>query len=540
MHSLVDRRRLADLVERWRGARIVVIGDALLDEWCHGDSDRLSREAPVPVVWLRRTREDPGGGGNTAVNLAALGARPVLVAPVGEDAAGTKLHERLVAAGVEVRPVVVPGWRTPAKRRVIAGDQIVVRLEEGHRGDLPEGSVPDLVAAAAAAMTPAPAAVVLCDYGYGALGAALVAWLRERRDDVPVVAVDAHEPARLRCLRPTLVTPSYAEALRAAGHPPGGGTPDRVSFVEQHAGSVLDGTGARLAAITLDVDGALVIGRGVRPIRTTSSRATPDGHAVGAGDAYIAALVLATATGAGVADAAWLAQLTASAAITGPRTCVCRRERLLAELHAVAPRAGGAVRDLAPFVTRLRADQARGARLVFTNGCFDILHRGHVQFLSQARALGDLLVVAVNSDASVTRLKGLGRPVNHLEDRVAILSALSCVDHVVVRRGLAGAAARGAASGGLRQGRRLPRRPAARGGPGRTVGRAGAHPRLRAGPVHLGDHRADPVPPVAGRAMTTPARTWPSRSSAAPITSSTRMSVRNESVCAHRSPSRAG
>jgi rfaE bifunctional protein nucleotidyltransferase chain/domain len=140
-------------------------------------------------------------------------------------------------------------------------------------------------------------------------------------------------------------------------------------------------------------------------------------------------MTLAAAAGADMADAARVAQLAAGAAITGPCTCVCARDALLAQL-ATDP--ADRVLDWTGLLGRIDAERARGARVVFTNGCFDVLHRGHVGLLQQARELGDLLVVAVNSDTSVTRLKGPDRPVNHVEDRTALLAALECVDYVVV------------------------------------------------------------------------------------------------------------
>jgi D-beta-D-heptose 7-phosphate kinase / D-beta-D-heptose 1-phosphate adenosyltransferase len=444
-------RRVTDVVDAWQGLPVLVLGDVLLDEWWHGDSDRLCREAPVAVVSVGRTEYAPGGAANAAVNIAALGGRPTLVAGVGDDEAGGMLCERLSEWGVDFRPVVAPGWRTPTKRRVVAGDQIVVRLDDERRV-LPGGARRAVLAGAKAALSERPAAVTLCDYGYGTLDGPARRWLVARRPRLPVVTLDAHALGAWAELHPTLVTPSYEEALgllgdlagdgtgdgagdrpgdgagNGTGDGAGNGSGDRAAAVEDRAAALLERMGARAAAVTLDADGAVVVAPGTDPVRTDGKRA-PASHTVGAGDAYLAALTLASAAGADLTDGARLAQLAAGAAITGPCTCVCGRDALIAEL-ALDPAAR--VCDPATLLERIESERAGGARVVFTNGCFDVLHRGHVGLLQQARELGDLLVVAVNSDASVARLKGADRPVNHVEDRTALLAALTCVDYVVV------------------------------------------------------------------------------------------------------------
>jgi rfaE bifunctional protein, domain II len=426
--DLADVSDLADVVARWRGARVVVLGDSFVDEWWYGDPERLSREAPVPVITLDRVQRAPGGAANTAVNLAALGARPVLVTPISDDPDGAWLRRCLTDAGVAVRGVPLRSENTPVKRRMVADGQIVLRVDS-QGGDLAPDTA-DLIAATETALRPDPVAVVACDYSLGALDDTFLAWLRQRRASLPVLAVDAHHLQRWRDLRPTLVKPNFAEMaeLLAPDHrlPEG---PVRVSTVESQAELILDRTGARIAAVTLDIDGALVLGGPSSAVRTATVGA-PASHAVGAGDAYLAALTLAVANGASIRDAATLAQRAATASIQGPRTCVTRIEDIVAGQGADP--AASTDNDVASVLARVRAARARGARLVFTNGCFDVLHHGHVGFLRQARALGDLLVVGLNSDASVARLKGPDRPVNSVEDRLAVLSALSCVDHVIV------------------------------------------------------------------------------------------------------------
>jgi D-beta-D-heptose 7-phosphate kinase / D-beta-D-heptose 1-phosphate adenosyltransferase len=417
---------LAGTVERWLGRPVLVVGDVMLDEWRFTEPRRLSREAPAPVVALRRQEDAPGGAGNTAANLAALGARATLVAPLGADPAADRIRAALAAAGVADRTVLVPGHSTPTKRRVVACDQLLL-CEEERSGPVQQAEASAaLVAELERVLADGPApALAVCDYGLAALDEQVRGWLITHRDAFALVALDAHDLGRWSGLAPDVVTPSYAEALPLLG---GAAQPEtgRDSAAVSGGPLLLHETGARTAAVTLDAAGAVVLT--AEGNYRTASRPAPPSHCVGAGDAYLAAMLLALAVGADVPVAAELAQLAAGATLAEPGTCVCSRAELL---QAVGPEPAGAV-DAADLVGIVRRHRERGARIVFTNGCFDVLHRGHVGYLTQARELGDVLVVAVNSDESVRRLKGPQRPVNLVEDRVAVLAALACVDHVVV------------------------------------------------------------------------------------------------------------
>lgn len=525
--AAAEQRRLATVVESWLGRPVLIVGDAMLDEWRFADSDRLCREAPAPVLTLRRRISAAGGAANTAVNVAALGGRAVLVAPVGADVAGDELHDCLDRAGVWDRTVNQPGRPTPVKRRMLAGNQILLREDSGDPDDAldPEGVTRLLTALScateelrAAAGGEAPTLVV-CDYGLGALPAQVRAWLVEQRERYATVALDAHDLADWRGLAPTVVTPSFAEATRllarAGGtsrtttgtelhleHPdgdpadgpseltvgaaPGGvraddstadptpepspsdrpgpvGEPvrgegrvaltgdglsvtgtgvtvntqagegvDRAVLAESRLAELRAHTGADVVAVTLDTEGAVVGGADGAP-RRSHSTPVPASHAVGAGDAYLAAMTLALAADAPLPTAAQLAQLAATITVSDTGTCVCRREDLLTALDQPTETTGrAALVDTDELDAIVAEYREAGRSVVFTNGCFDVLHRGHVRYLEQARALGDLLIVAVNSDGSVRRLKGADRPVNPVEDRAALLAALACVDHVVV------------------------------------------------------------------------------------------------------------
>ena len=409
----------ADAIDRLAARRpeVVVVGDAILDVWLSGHCARVSREAPAPVVDVGGRTPSPGGAANTAVNLAALGARVRFVSVLGDDPRGRELRDLLARQGVDTRHVVLaPGHRTVRKHRVVADDQVLVRFDEGDTEQVPEASQ---VAALRTAAETADALLV-CDYGNGLLGDEIRDAIAEI--DVPLLVVDAHDLSRWRDVRADLVTPNAQEAAATLGASPRG---DRVEFFEYHQAELVEKTGAKAVAVTLDREGALLLTPGEPPYRTWADPA-PESQASGAGDTFSAALCLGAAAELPLTSGMELAQAAAGVVVRENGTSVCTWTRLAATLN----------RDAALGTDELAAIVARhheaGRTVVFTNGCFDVLHRGHISYLNEAKRHGDVLVVALNSDDSVRRLKGPDRPVNGAPDRAAVLSALSCVDHVTV------------------------------------------------------------------------------------------------------------
>ena len=405
-----------------RRPRIAVVGDVMLDEWLRGSADRLCREGPAPVVDIAGRSVAPGGAGNTAVNLAALGAQVQLVSAVGDDAAGSELLAALRAAGVATDFVAVrPDRCTTAKRRVVAAGQLLVRLDDGDHDQPP---LPDL--AVLPAVLDGCAAVVVCDYGSGLLSAEVAEALRALRSTFALLVVDAHRPDRWAPLRPDLVTPNAAEAASLLGEPiPKDGR--QPEFLGARRAELRAATGAAAVAVTLDRDGAVLLD-GDDPVHRTWARPAPDRHTAGAGDTFCAALTVGLCCGLPAVLAVELAQAAADVVVHRPGTSVCTIAELSQRLASYHDTALGHAR-LAAVVA---AHRQAGRRIVFTNGCFDVLHRGHVSYLNEAKRLGDVLIVALNSDAGVARLKGPDRPVNGIADRTAIVAALSCVDHVTV------------------------------------------------------------------------------------------------------------
>ena len=432
---------------------MTVIGDSILDGWWDGTIERFCREAPAPVVQVQRRDFAPGGAANTAMNLAAMGAQVRFVSLVGEDSGGQTLREQLKSAGVDVSHVVShPEMTTTTKFRVSSGGQVMLRLDDAV-AEVPADGLRRMAAAIPGALT-GSSAVIVCDYGAGALeGAVRDAVLQnlgpqsggvqadesrtDRREGVPaarrntLVVVDAHYPGRWASLQPDLATPNAQEAATLLGTEfPGGAA--RCPFVEAHSDQLLRTSGAGAVVVTLDREGTLTI----RPNSASQKPAThrtwarpqAEKQASGAGDTFVAALTIARAAGLPLTTSVNLAQAAADVVVHRPGTSVCTTEELAKHLRGFADTA------LTDFELARQVEEHRreGKRIVLTNGCFDVLHRGHTRYLNQAKQLGDVLVVALNSDSSVRKLKGPDRPVNHEADRAAVIAALSCVDHVTV------------------------------------------------------------------------------------------------------------
>ncbi|BCW42920.1 bifunctional protein HldE [Arthrobacter sp. StoSoilB5] len=440
---------------------VTVVGDAILDGWWDGLIERFCREAPAPVVQVQRRNFAPGGAANTAMNLAALGADVRFASLVGQDSAGEELLGRLAAAGVDTSSVLRhPGMVTTTKFRVSSAGQVMLRLDDAAT-EIPSEGLEELAAAIPGALAGSDA-VVLCDYEAGALEGPVRAALMNSlgpgrgsqmgspgfRADLghrqrTLVVVDAHHPARWAELKPDLATPNAQEAAGLLGTElPGGAA--RCPFVEAHADQLLRVSGADAVVVTLDRDGTLTLRssgpdssgidtdgagpNGLSASHRTWARPEAEKQASGAGDTFVAALTLARAAGLPLTTSVDLAQAAADVVVHRPGTSVCTTDELARHLGGFADTALTADE----LARQVQAHRREGRRIVLTNGCFDVLHRGHTRYLNQAKQLGDVLVVALNSDSSVRQLKGPDRPVNPEADRAAVIAALSCVDHVTV------------------------------------------------------------------------------------------------------------
>jgi D-beta-D-heptose 7-phosphate kinase / D-beta-D-heptose 1-phosphate adenosyltransferase len=396
-------------------APLVVVGDALLDRDVIGSVERVSPDAPVPVVDQERVGSRPGGAGLAALLAASDGRAVRLVTALGPDAAGAELRALLDERGVQVVDVGLDG-PTPEKVRIGVPGHPLVRLDRGSAASAV--GEPDGGARAAIAWADG---VLVSDYGRGVAASPGV---REAlAAAVGPVVWDPHPKGPPPAPGVALATPNLAEAAAANGGAAGAERPrERASLpaAARLASALAARWDAEALAVTCGVRGAVLVERGRSPLAVPAEPAR-SGDPCGAGDRFASHAACALADGASAADAVLAAVAAAS------RFVAAGGASALATPADDAPRA----RDPDAFALARRVRTA-GGTVVATGGCFDLLHLGHVRTLEAARALGDCLVVCLNSDASVTRLKGRGRPVLGVEDRAAMLAALRCVDGVVV------------------------------------------------------------------------------------------------------------
>jgi rfaE bifunctional protein kinase chain/domain/rfaE bifunctional protein nucleotidyltransferase chain/domain len=409
-------------VARFGEASLVVVGDAVLDVWITGTASTVSREAPVPAVDVTVREYAAGGAANTAANGAVLGGRVEFLGVVGQDEAGALLRDTLRSSGAGLAGLLdLPGRRTRTKSRVLAGHHVVARFDDGATGPL--GRSADLALADRLhELGPRADVVLVADYGQGTLDGPAVRRILQALARTGTVLVDAHDPARWRALRPAISTPNWQEAKallgRAALEHPGA----RWQAIAALGPRVLQRSGARQAVVTLDEDGAVVLGADLPQAVHVPAATVAEPHPAGAGDTFAAALALSLAAGADLPAAARIAVAAGSVVAARPRTALCTAADLLGR---------GVLLTLPQLRSRVAAHRRAGRTIAFTNGCFDVLHAGHAELLGQARTAADVLVVALNDDAGVAALKGPGRPVNPLADRAAVLASAGGIDAIV-------------------------------------------------------------------------------------------------------------
>jgi D-beta-D-heptose 7-phosphate kinase/D-beta-D-heptose 1-phosphate adenosyltransferase len=399
-------------------SRLLVAGDLMLDRYWHGGASRISPEAPVPVVRVSDIEERVGGAGNVALNLAALGVRVTLMGFRGDDEPGNRLDELLTQAGIQTRITALPSHPTITKLRVLSRHQQLIRLD--FEEDFTAAPSRILHERFDAELADADI-VVFSDYGKGTLSD-IRPLIEMARDQGKPVLVDPKGSDFDKYRGTTLLTPNRAEFEAVAGP-----CPDEARLVERGL-AMLDALELEALLITRGEQGMTLLQRRCAPLHlATHAKEVYD--VTGAGDTVIATLAAGLAAGMSIPDATRLANLAAGLVVGKLGTATLAPEELALALHGPRALHRGVVAaaELPAILARARAE---GERIVATNGCFDILHPGHVDYLQRARALGDRLIVLVNSDASVRRLKGPERPINPLAHRMTLLAALECVDWV--------------------------------------------------------------------------------------------------------------
>lgn len=404
-----------------RGARrrpLLVVGDAMLDRDVEGAVERLSPDAPVPVVDERTVNARPGGAGLAAMLAAADGHEVTLVTALGDDDAGRELEQSLANGGVELIDLGLAG-PTPEKVRFRAAGRSLLRVDRGGRA----GGRVGVPAAAARAAVEWADAVLVSDYGRGvAAQRGLRDALRRHSSRAPLVW-DPHPRGPQPVAGAALATPNEAEAAHFAG----GGTERGLAAAARRAAALADRWRAQAVCVTRGGAGAVLVAPPAAPL-AVPARPAPAGDPCGAGDRFAATAAGLMADGADAAEAVAAAVAAASEFVAAGGASAARLGEgpVATELLRSGRTAGEEPHETAARV------RARGGTVVASGGCFDLLHTGHVRTLEAARALGDCLIVLLNSDASVRRLKGPGRPLVPEPDRAAVLLALECVDAVMV------------------------------------------------------------------------------------------------------------
>lgn len=397
---------------------MLVVGDVMLDRYLFGGTSRISPEAPVPVVHVQKNDDRAGGAANVAANLARLGVATSLLGIVGNDDEAEALRSAIKANGIDCEFVTVDGWPTITKTRVQSRGQQLIRID---REEPVPADTAALVKALDARLDQADA-VVLSDYGKGSLAEVAAMIEACNAKNIPVF-VDPKGNDFGKYRGATAITPNQGEFDAVAG------APDDDDDMVRRARQMMDRLDLSALLVTRSEKGMLLIDGDLEP-RFLTTRAREVYDVTGAGDTVIAVLAAAIAAGTGLDSAAALANLAAGLVVGKIGVASVTPSELRVALHRRGQGGRGLVAEeqLLPLLDEARA---RGERIVMTNGCFDVLHAGHVAYLEEAKSLGDRLVVAINDDDSVRRLKGEPRPINQLEDRMLVLAGLASVDWVV-------------------------------------------------------------------------------------------------------------
>jgi D-beta-D-heptose 7-phosphate kinase / D-beta-D-heptose 1-phosphate adenosyltransferase len=419
---------LLDILASFSRARVLVLGDVMLDRFVYGSVERTSPEAPVPVMMLERTTEMPGGAANVARNVVALGARVVLIGVVGDDASARELRSHLPAAdSLQSRLVVDPGRPTTTKTRYVADRQQMLRTDTELSAPLSEPIAEAMLAQFTSGLAEADI-VILSDYGKGALSDAVTARaIAAATSAGKRVLVDPKSRTFLKYRGATVLTPNQHELQSAYGHDCS--TDEQVveaarAILAQGLCSIVVATRGKEGMSIVQADG------GALHIRTV---ATEVYDVTGAGDTAMAAMAVSLASGADIGQAAQLANVAAGIVVGKYGTATATPDEILARLGSSGDGSAAASSYTLERAQLLVAGWRRlGLRVAFTNGCFDMLHPGHVSLLNQARGSADRLVVGLNSDHSVRRLQGAGRPVQTELARAMVLGSLRAVDAVVI------------------------------------------------------------------------------------------------------------
>jgi D-beta-D-heptose 7-phosphate kinase / D-beta-D-heptose 1-phosphate adenosyltransferase len=411
------------ILDRYAGRRVWVVGDLMLDEYVAGAVERISPEAPVPVVRVRDTEYRLGGAANVARQVAMLGAQVSLAGTVGADAAGEQLLRLCAAGGIDTRAVIeLPERATTRKLRVLGHHQQLLRLDWEDAAPCAASCTMRMISKLVE--EPHPEAVILSDYAKGVLTSETIAAVVQVRGSEPIV-VDPKSRDFTRYRGATVVTPNLRELEAAAGRTL---DPDDTDVIASVARRLASDAGLKAMVVTLGDRGMLLVPVGDTAVAVPAAKQEVY-DVTGAGDTAIAVLAVSLAAQAPLTAAVQIANAAAGVAVGHVGAVAVDLQSIR---NALSARPAGKVLERAALAARAASWRMAGKRVVFTNGCFDLLHSGHLALLDNAAKLGDVLVLAINSDDSVRRLKGPERPLVPQAERAALLAALSYVDAVTI------------------------------------------------------------------------------------------------------------
>jgi len=419
---ITEVNSLLAILDRYPGMHVWVVGDLMLDEYVMGAVERISPEAPVPVVRVRETEHRLGGAANVARQVAALGASVSLAGVVGDDATADDFLRLCAVSNIDTRAVIrLPERRTTRKLRVLGHSQQLLRLDwEDVKPCAPQATVRMVSKLADGAR---PHAIILSDYAKGVLTPETIASVIAMRADAPVV-VDPKHHDFTRYRGATTITPNLRELEAAAGQTL---DVDDTKGIAAAARPIAAAAGLDAMVVTLGDRGMLVVPLQGQDVAVPAiQRAVYD--VTGAGDTAISVLALSLAVHSSVLEAAQLANAAAGVSV-GQIGAVAVDAASIRD--ALAARPDGKILSREDLLARAATWRMAGKRIVFTNGCFDLIHLGHVKYFQFAKKQGDLLVVGVNTDASIRRLKGEKRPIVREDDRLSVLEELESIDYLV-------------------------------------------------------------------------------------------------------------
>lgn len=416
--------RIDNIIQQFKSKKVLVLGDFMLDVYIDGQCSRLAPEASVPILDVQKQTACLGGAGNVVFNLRKLGARVNYVTILGQDdsaktAIGLLQDQCLDGLFIHFTSLSP----TLTKTRLRMDGQYIYRFDHGKK-IVADPQITKAYLADVRRAYQESDAVLIADYNKGSISPAVLKLLIQlKSEDHKVFAVDCKDYERYKALEPTMIKPNYQEARNIVRED---AEDDRVQQASRWSRQIWKRSNAQLVALSLDKDGVLLSQEGALlfhyPVEQIATK-----NVAGAGDTLLAALLLSHLSGASPYEAVGIACTAASIGIRKTETAHCTFPELQFGMLETNDKVLTDLEDVSCVSGTLRAQK----RIVFTNGCFDIFHSGHAHYLRQARELGDVLIVGINTDESVRRIKGANRPVNTLADRIEVLKQMQCVDFIV-------------------------------------------------------------------------------------------------------------